>query len=207
MHTFQTDADAGRAYEAKGFKVTFSNDNTATVECFLDAPMLIEPVVVLRVVDGFRICKTSMPPKVWVLEPGEKTYGGGCFDNEQAAVEGIRERVKQIKANRRRIAGEKTVVRRVVKDMLAKGYSMSIEDPDEGGWMLKKSKKFSEIMANLMQCDDERLYIHRDGMKTGVVYFVYGNDSWEVICDHSVSLEDDLKGAFEVCERLEKRGR
>jgi hypothetical protein len=217
MHTFQTDADTGRAYEAKGFKVVFSHyvlaggqdksspDYSATVECFLDAPMLIEPVVVLREVDGFRICKCSHAPKVWVLEPGDKNYGGGWFENEQAAVDSIVARVKQIKANRRRIAGEKTVARRVVRDLLAAGYSLSVDDGEETS--VKKSTKFKEIVDAMMTTDEDHLYAHKQGCKTSFVRFVYGNDSWEVICDYGVSLEEHLKGAHAVCERLEARGR
>lgn len=217
MHTFKTDADTGRSYEAKGFKVVFPHyvraggqdkshpDYTATVECYLDAPMLIEPVQVLREVHGFRICKCSHDPKVWVLEPGEKTYGGGWFKDIDAAVDGIEKRVKQIKANRRRIAGEKTVARRVVRDLLAAGYSLSVHDGEET--TVKKSTEFKKIVDALMTTDEDYLYAHKDGCKTSFVRFVYGNDSWEVICDYGVSLEPHLKGAHEVCERLEARGR
>jgi hypothetical protein len=203
MHTFQTDPATGRAYEAKGFKVAFSGE-TATVECYLDTPMLIEPIVVLRDIDGFRICKCSHDPKVWVLPPG-RDFGGGWSENIDHAVIGIEARLKEIKANRKRIAGEKTVVRRVVRDLLAAGYKLSVDDGEETS--VKNSTEFKKIVAALMTTDEDYLYASKPGCKTGFVRFVYGNDSWEVICDYGTSLEPYLKGAHEVCERLEARGR
>jgi len=203
MHTFQTDADTGRAYEAKGFKVAFSGE-TATVECYLDTPMLIEPIVVLREIEGFRICRCSHEPKVWVIPPG-RDFGGGWAENIDAAVESIDKRLKETARNRKRIAGEKTVVRRVVRDLLAAGFSLTVDDQEFEP--IKKSTKFKEIVDALMQTDEDYLYTHKQGSKDSFVRFVYGNDSWEVICDYGVSLEPYLKGAQEVCERLEARGR
>ena len=115
------------------------------------------------------------------------------------------ERAKQIAQNRKRIAGEKTVVRRVVRDMLAKGYRLSVNDGEE--ITVKRSIKFKEIVDALMTTDEDYLIVHTEGKANRVVHFFYGNDAWEVICDYSVSLEDDLAGAHEVCRRLEERGR
>lgn len=115
------------------------------------------------------------------------------------------ERAKEIARNRKRIAGETRVVRRVVRDLLAAGYSLTVDDGEDEP--VKKSTKFSEIVAALMQTDEDYLYTHKQGCPNSFVRFVYGNDSWEVICDYSTNLEAVLKGAQEVCERLEARGR
>ena len=129
MTTFQTDADTGRGYAAKGFNVVFSGE-TATVECYLDTPMLIEPIVVLREIEGFRICKCSHDPKVWVIPPG-RDFGGGWAENIDAAVESIDKRLKETARNRKRIAGEKTVVRRVVLQHLFVTLDASPDPSDE----------------------------------------------------------------------------
>jgi hypothetical protein len=115
------------------------------------------------------------------------------------------ERAREIAANRKRIAGEKRVARRVVRDLLAAGYSLSVFDGEEE--TVIKSTKFKQIVDALMTTDEDYLYTFKEGCKNSFVRFVYGNDSWEVICDYGASLEDALKGAHEVCEKLEARGR
>lgn len=178
-------------------------DFNPTTDNPLDLIMMKEPQVLLADMDGFRIFETNKAPKVWVIE-GRHGFGG-WYENIDAAKAAIQKRQDQIKRNRKRIAGEKTVVRRVVRDLLAAGYSLTVDDGEDEP--VKKSTKFSEIMAALMQTDEDYLYTHKQGCPNSFVRFVYGNDSWEVICDHGVSLEKVLKGAQEVCERLEARGR
>jgi hypothetical protein len=43
------------------------------------------------------------------------------------------------------------------------------------------------------------------GTYIGMVYFVYGNDGFDVICDYSVSLETLLIGANALALQLEKQ--
>lgn len=49
------------------------------------------------------------------------------------------------------------------------------------------------IIAEVMSCDDGYLLVTLpDGTTTSHVYFVFGNDPEEVICDHGVSLSPVL---------------
>ena len=112
---------------------------------------------------------------------------------------------KRIAANRRRMAGERRVVRRVVRDLLAAGFALTVDDGgDEPA--IGKSTDARKIEACLLNTDDDRIYASKPGVKAAFVRFVYGNDAWEVIADYSVSLEDHLKGAFDLCGKLEARG-
>jgi hypothetical protein len=115
------------------------------------------------------------------------------------------EEAKRIKRNRKRIAGERAVGRRVVRDLLAAGYTLTVgnggEEPE-----IKNSTSFKAVSNAMMLTDEEHLIARKNGERSWV-FFVYGNDSWEVICDYTTDLEDVLKGAFAVCDRLEARGR
>ena len=195
-------ADVGREFERKGFKVTFSGD-TANVELMFDIPMLLEPVRVLREIEGYRICESTHAPTVWILPPDDRL--GYSAMSLNIAVERVTNRIAEIKINRRRIAGERRVVNRTIKELLKAGYTLSV---DNGGDDLEvfKSTSFREVSQAMMQVDDERLIARKDG-RNHVVYFVYGNDAWEVINDYSVRLDDVLAPVWELTRKLEERGR
>jgi len=103
-----------------------------------------------------------------------------------------------------RIAAEKTIARRVVKDALAAGYTLSV---DNGGDTpeIENSSSFKLVVAEMFATDEERLYFYKDSKPAGMVQFVYGNDGYDVMADYSVSLEDVLKGAKEVANKIEAR--
>lgn len=48
------------------------------------------------------------------------------------------------------------------------------------------------IIAEVMSCDDGVLGVQTPDGKTSFVYFVYGNDPEEVVCDYGVILEPVL---------------
>jgi hypothetical protein len=48
------------------------------------------------------------------------------------------------------------------------------------------------IIAEAMSCDDGYLIVRLPDGRESHVYFVFGNDPEEVICDHGVSLEPVL---------------
>jgi len=45
--------------------------------------------------------------------------------------------------------------------------------------------------------------VDNGGAPSGWVYFVYGNDGWDVVSDYTTNLEAVLKGSGELAERLE----
>jgi hypothetical protein len=82
----------------------------------------------------------------------------------------------------KRIEIEKTIVAMIVEDALAAGYSVTLNnggDTDE----LENSKDKAQILAAMFATDDERLTFHSDASRVGWVYFVYGNDGWDVVND------------------------
>lgn len=111
---------------------------------------------------------------------------------------------------KRRIRVEETIAKAVIKDLLAAGYAISV---DNGGdeFELTCSTDENAILAEMSATDDEHLYVHRmEGDKfnkrqtCGWVYFVYGNDGWDVVNDYTVNLESALVGMHEATKRAEE---
>ena len=86
---------------------------------------------------------------------------------------------------RARIVIERKIVTALVDHALAEGYEMSVDDGDnQHPW----TRDRAEVIDAIMEADEDRLYLRKDG-RTAWVFFVYGNDGWDVICDYNVSLE------------------
>lgn len=85
---------------------------------------------------------------------------------------------------------ERKIAEATVNSLLQAGFAISV---DNGGneYELASSKDSAAILAAMFLCDEDRLYTHRDGESDpfGWVYFVYGNDGWDVINDYTVNLE------------------
>lgn len=96
---------------------------------------------------------------------------------------------------------ERRIVRRVVTDMLAAGYSISV---DNGGdeWEIKRSTDQKAIMKACMASDEDWMYFYKGNFRKGWVRFVYGNSGYDVICDYTTSLEENLKAVNAYAETL-----
>ena len=102
----------------------------------------------------------------------------------------------------RRIAIEGKIARRAIRDLLAAGYLLSVFDSEEV--TLSKSADAAQIEAAMFTSDDDRLFCYwPDGTQAGWVWFVYGNGGWDVICDYTTNLENDLSGVNEYATTLE----
>lgn len=53
----------------------------------------------------------------------------------------------------------------------------------------KRDASEDDIIAEVMSCDDGYLLVTLPGGSTSHVYFVFGNDPAEVVCDYGISLE------------------
>lgn len=119
---------------------------------------------------------------------------------------------------------ERAVIRVAVRDILAAGagkaqefhdltggngyYCISIYDGEE--YPIKESRDLDKIMANIGQCDEETIEVRHatddgtSGIKLGSIYLVYGNEGWDVICDHTDSraMHELLEGANKLAEEL-----
>lgn len=98
-------------------------------------------------------------------------------------VEALVKAVTEYKAIDKRIANEKMIVRKVVKNALSLGYTISLFDGEE--WPVKRSTSASEVMAAIMSTDEDTLSFRKDGEHAGSVLLVYGNSASEVIADYS----------------------
>lgn len=114
-------------------------------------------------------------------------------------------------AIRQRVLIERAIVRRAVRDILAAadgGYCMTITNSESVE--LARSRDLDKIMDNIGQCDEETIVVKHatnDGVlggKLGSIYLVYGNDGWDVICDHTDSrvMHELLEDAKKLAEEL-----
>lgn len=87
---------------------------------------------------------------------------------------------------RKRQRVEKTIVRALVIAGIKAGYTITVDNGEEE--VLIRSTDRIAIMREIMSVDEERLLFHKD-KKTSMVYLVYGNDGYDVIADHGMSLE------------------
>ena len=105
---------------------------------------------------------------------------------------------------------ERRIVRAVAKDALKQGYTVTIYDgegPD--ALALDKSTRQADIMAAIMTTGEDLMVFHKDGKRAGVVYFIYGNDGYDVICDHTANdaTYAIIKRADEIAKKAADDGR
>lgn len=100
---------------------------------------------------------------------------------------------------------EAKIVEKIVDEALRKDYALSIQ-PGAAEISLERSKDKAAILNELMECDDDIILVHTtpESRRGFFVYLVYGNDGWDVICDHATSLEAFLKPASDLAATFEE---
>ena len=99
-----------------------------------------------------------------------------------------------------RKAVEKRIASAVIRSGLNAGYAITVNDGE--GMPVKRSADHDEILAAMFSVDEEHLEFSKDGKRVGWVFFVYGNDGWDVICDHTVNLSDILDDANRIADEV-----
>lgn len=98
---------------------------------------------------------------------------------------------------------EQLIVKKVITDLLAAGFALTVDDGDgEGNQLLG----VTEVVDAIMNTDEDRLYAYKRGEDKrcfGWILFIYGNDGWDVISDYTTNLEEILKPAHALAEKLE----
>ena len=104
-------------------------------------------------------------------------------------------------ALRARIATERRIVKRVVRDALAGGFALIVND---GAEEFPPSQNAKELFDRLMNTDEDYLIFTNPetGTRFGWVRFIYGNDGWDVINDYTVNLEKVLAKTLELTVKL-----
>lgn len=101
-----------------------------------------------------------------------------------------------------RIAIEQKIVRRIVKEALQAGYTVSVYDGET--WALKHSDNCKIINAALFSTDFDTLLLRdKAGNNQGSIYCIYGNDGYDVISDYSIALENFMKPIEAYAESFE----
>lgn len=76
---------------------------------------------------------------------------------------------------------EQTIVRKVLKAVLAAGYSVRVHDGEELHPMTKVESEAWDALGNT---DIDRLYVHDGDKRVGSILFVWGNGE-EIVSDSS----------------------
>ena len=104
---------------------------------------------------------------------------------------------------KRRIAIERKIYSRIVRDALDAGFNVSVYDGEE--YALKHSTSYAEIMRAGFSTDADALIIHGHIGRVGFISLVYGNCGWDVISDYTATdeMENLLAGANQLANKLE----
>lgn len=100
---------------------------------------------------------------------------------------------------------ERRIIRRLILDALAAGYTLGVHDGEE--LVLKHSTSVKDILGVMFTVDDEHLIFYdKDGKKVGWVYFIYsnGNLGCDVISDYTTNLEWIMAGCNAVADKLQE---
>jgi hypothetical protein len=86
----------------------------------------------------------------------------------------------------RRMRMEKRVASALVKGLLGLGYTVTIDNGEDKP--VEKGTRYTQIMNELWQTDEEHVLFHDGTGKTrGWFFLVYGNDGYDLISDYSAN--------------------
>jgi hypothetical protein len=89
-------------------------------------------------------------------------------------------------------SSDKAAIRQVIRALRKAGYTLTGGHDGEDFFEAKPDESEDSLIANLTACDSSALHTWKDGERNSHVYFVLGNEPFEVICDHGVSLSPVL---------------
>ena len=95
---------------------------------------------------------------------------------------------------------ERRIARRLIIDGLKAGYTIAVYD---GGEVFGPFSSTKDILDKMFSVDCEHLLFYKDGTRVGWVYFVYGNDGWDVISDYTTNLEHIMAGASALADKYQ----
>ena len=98
---------------------------------------------------------------------------------------------------------ENAIISTAIDAILSASCKISVFDGEE--YPVKRSSDKDEIVKALRSTGEDTLVIRdSDGVKIGVVYFIYGNDGHDVIADYTALpvIEDMLKPATDLADKI-----
>lgn len=118
----------------------------------------------------------------------KRLFASALSDAHRYAKRGqLEAKAKEIKAIDSRIANEKMIIRKVVKNAISLGYTVSLFDSEE--WTVKRSSNVAEVMEAVQSTEEDTLAFRKDGEHVGSVWLIYGNSASEVMADWTDSEE------------------
>lgn len=101
---------------------------------------------------------------------------------------------------------ERIIARRLVMDAIRAGYALNVNNGGEDDELKEPSTSVREVMAAMMGADDDRVHVYVKSDSSvwihfGWVWFVYGNDGYDVISDYTVNLEPIMTGADALADK------
>jgi hypothetical protein len=96
---------------------------------------------------------------------------------------------------------ERKIATAVVTSALNAGYTITIDNGSDVE--TPKLHSIKSILDAMFQTDDEYLHMWKDGKRFGWVFFVYGNDGWDVISDYTTNLEHIMDAANKISKHYE----
>lgn len=101
-----------------------------------------------------------------------------------------------------RIAVEHDIAELTLRWLMAAGYTVAVHNGEDEHGPFAHGDVASTLDV-MFQTDEDRLIASKGGIAVGWVYFVYGNDGWDVINDYTTNLEDALTPVNAFCKELE----
>lgn len=103
--------------------------------------------------------------------------------------------------HRRRI--ELQIARKTIRTLCEAGFELLADNgEDKTAWGASER----ELIDNLFACDEAHL-ITRNDKGGSFVFFVMGNDGFDVISDYGMSIDAHMQIVSEYADRLESEGR
>lgn len=124
-----------------------------------------------------------------------------CYDHKDKAEIGAC-------PNCLRIGVERHIVRKTVKALLDAGYMLNVNNGGDGPELEQPTLSSVDIIVALAETDSEHLLVYHGptvpahGKSAGWVFFVYGNDGYDVISDYTVNLEPAIQPVLDYAETL-----
>lgn len=101
---------------------------------------------------------------------------------------------------------EREIIKALVGEAFKQGFTKIIID--NGGYDDERiiCTNLEEVMASIRQTDEEHMFFaHPDVAKMPCVFLVYGNDGYDVIADHSTSLNEMIDTIQPLIDTLEEQ--
>jgi len=101
----------------------------------------------------------------------------------------------------KRIAMEKRILKTAIEELISHGFTITIRHDGEPT-DINNSTDVAAIIEEAHGVDECHIDVKSE-TEQGLVFFVYGNDGYDCICDYTVNLKPYLVETFELADKLE----